>query len=93
MYNEAVEKSCETFCDSVSQKEAEPRFLLHLLFHQMKCYEESDHIVSTLQNFIFFWLLFLNDCQASHIYIQLSDGNPHLGDDCNTFDILAILKI
>lgn len=101
MYNEAVEKSCETFCDSVSQKEAEPRFLLHLLFHQMKCYEDSDHIVSTLQDFVLFCfflfffllLLFFNYCQASLTYIQLSDGNPLVGDDCNTFDILTILKI
>lgn len=28
-----------------------------------------------------------------HTYIQLSDGNPHLGDDCNTFGILTIIKI
>lgn len=45
-YNEDVEKSCETFCDSVSQKEAEPCFIPHRLSHQMKCHEESYHTIS-----------------------------------------------
>lgn len=85
MYNEAVEKSCETFCDSVSQKEAEPCFIPHNLLTK---YEQFNRNVTPLRSFFLFSMIVGFYMHNSYQMVLLISGG-----DCNTFDILTVLKM
>lgn len=84
-----VEKSCETFCNSVSQKEAEPCFILHLRLSKWNVVRNLYHTVSPFR-------AFMNDCQFSHTHTHSYQMVILiLGDDCtfwhfNHFKIHAL---